>query len=187
VENGPAFIRTKMSLLNAIPNASAVIFKKEVYLAATGEENTFRLAGDWLLWIKMLQRADVAFVAMPLNYFRSHPKNVRLLSERNGLSIEETCRVISYIALNVELSPVEFNRMIWNFIDLWEVHVLNYRIPRQSSVRVYQELKKIDPNVGKRILKRFWRSPSGLLKVGPRFITNGSKPGEPDYRLKATN
>ncbi len=170
VEDGSAFICSKMSLLNAIPNASAVLFRKEIYLAAAGEENTFRLAGDWLLWIKMLQLSDVAFVAMPLNYFRSHPKNVRLLSEKSGLSLEETCRILGYIARNIDLSPVEFNRMIWHFIDLWEAHVLKFRIPRQSSVRVYQELIKIDPTLNRRILKRFWRSPAGMMKAGLRLI-----------------
>jgi glycosyltransferase involved in cell wall biosynthesis len=163
-EAGYDFIRTKMSALNAIPNASAVLFRKDIYLAATGEEETFRLAGDWLLWVKMLQVSDVAFVAMPMNYFRTHQNNVRKESQSSGVSLEETCRVISYIAKNIALPPEDFNRMLWNFLDLWEKHLMEYNIPLHTTNLVYRRMKEIDPYLKNRIMKKIKRNPLLMLK-----------------------
>src|SRR5579871_2477295 len=50
-----------------LPNASAVVFRKSVYEATGGADETMQLCGDWHLWAKMLLRSDVAFVAEPLN------------------------------------------------------------------------------------------------------------------------
>ena len=47
---------------NTIPNASAVLMRRSVLLD-TGKLNMeMRLAGDWMLWAKMLMISDIAFV-----------------------------------------------------------------------------------------------------------------------------
>jgi glycosyltransferase involved in cell wall biosynthesis len=57
---------------NTIPNASAVVFRKNIYEEAGYADEWIRYCGDWLLWVKMLMISDLAFVAWPLNYHRRH-------------------------------------------------------------------------------------------------------------------
>jgi hypothetical protein len=62
---------------NTIPNASAVLVRRDLLLWAIQSVEPMRLTGDWLTSSRVLMRADVAFVAEPLNYFRSHRRSVR--------------------------------------------------------------------------------------------------------------
>lgn len=61
---------------NAIPNASAVIFRRCAALA-TEMPAGYRFCGDWLFWARLLARGDVAYTAEPLNYFRCHTNTTR--------------------------------------------------------------------------------------------------------------
>lgn len=62
---------------NTIPNASAVLVRKDVFQRAVRGAESHRLAGDWWTWVRMLLESDIAFVAEPLNYFRMHERSVR--------------------------------------------------------------------------------------------------------------
>ena len=57
---------------NTIPNASAVVFRKDKFIEAGWAEESMRLCGDWMTWARILFCSDVAFVARPLNCFRRH-------------------------------------------------------------------------------------------------------------------
>jgi glycosyltransferase involved in cell wall biosynthesis len=71
---------------NTIPNASAVLFRRSVFEDVGGANGEFRTCGDWLLWLKVLLKYDVAFVAKPLNYFRFHPNSVISLAQKSSKS-----------------------------------------------------------------------------------------------------
>lgn len=85
---------------NTIPNASAVVFRREVFERAGGATDTMRLCGDWMTWVSMLLISDVAFVSASLNRFRAHPNSVR---ETCSLPqyCEEEYRVKSFILEHV--------------------------------------------------------------------------------------
>ncbi|WP_179374550.1 glycosyltransferase [Winogradskyella wichelsiae] len=74
--NGQDFIEKNLIFENGIPNASAVLFKKELYKEIGGVDQNIPNCADWLLWIKMLSRGHVAFVSEPLNAFRRHGNSV---------------------------------------------------------------------------------------------------------------
>ncbi len=57
---------------NTIPNASAVLFRKQIYEEAGFADEWIRYCGDWLMWVRMLMISDLVFVAEPLNYHRRH-------------------------------------------------------------------------------------------------------------------
>lgn len=61
---------------NTIPNASAVLFRKNVYDMIGGAEEDVETCGDWYVWLKILLVSDVAFIAQHLNYFRKHKNSV---------------------------------------------------------------------------------------------------------------
>jgi len=94
--SGRKEIAEKMVHENTIPNASAVLFRKEVYLQCGGADETMRLCGDWLLWTKMLLVSDVCFIAEPLNHFRLTSASVRnKYNVRN--SLKEKLKVLALI------------------------------------------------------------------------------------------
>ena len=47
-----------LSRINTIPNASAVLFRKAAYRCVGDLPLSFRLCGDWLVWISMLQKHE---------------------------------------------------------------------------------------------------------------------------------
>jgi len=76
-----------------IPNASAVLWRREILERAGGPPTDMRLSGDWMAYINVLHLSDMAFVSTPLNYFRQHQANVRTRVMRQGTPTRETLRV----------------------------------------------------------------------------------------------
>lgn len=75
--HGKDFILNKMLEYNGIPNASALVFKKELLKKAGFANENQRLFSDWLQWIKFLAISDIAICNQYLNYFREHQSTVR--------------------------------------------------------------------------------------------------------------
>ena len=76
IQNGIDYIIKFLAHKNTIPNASAVIFKKEAYLNVNGVDKDVKYVSDWLLWLKLLLIGDIAFVSQSYNKFRFHDKSV---------------------------------------------------------------------------------------------------------------
>lgn len=91
--DGYAECRNYMVRCNTVPNASAVVFRKAVYQRVGGADESLRLCGDWKLWAAMALTGKVAYLAEPLNYFRSHDASVRTVSKQSGIYFAEKFRV----------------------------------------------------------------------------------------------
>ncbi|MBC7887149.1 MAG: glycosyltransferase family 2 protein [Ferruginibacter sp.] len=76
VMEGMEFIRRFLVHKNVIPNASAVVFKKNVFMQAGAAVESLPTNSDWLTWLKILVNKKLAFVAGPHNMFRQHPESV---------------------------------------------------------------------------------------------------------------
>lgn len=83
VMDGKEFINRFLIHLNAIPNASAVLFRRSIFEQAGRANSHLRTNGDWLMWLKMLCFGKVAYVAEPLNYFRYHDHSVIARAHQN--------------------------------------------------------------------------------------------------------
>ncbi len=97
---GVSFVENFMSVKNVIPNASAVIFKKELFDNSIFSDSLLqmKMCGDWFFWIQLLLKSNIAFLAETLNYFRNHEevsrnhyttsqKKLRLLEEKEVLDL----------------------------------------------------------------------------------------------------
>jgi len=109
---------------NTIPNASAVLFRRSVFLESGCAPAGMRIAGDWLTWVKMLLISDIAFTEKHLNYFRQHVSSVRSTIDESTMSLERwqvrgliarRCRLdrISRTIL-AKMTADEFVRMVAN-------------------------------------------------------------------------
>lgn len=82
--NGAVELATALSIKNTIPNASAVVFRKEALrrtLRECGDElKKMKVAGDWLVYANMLRRGRIGFIAKSLNAHRRHKSSVSTAS-----------------------------------------------------------------------------------------------------------
>lgn len=74
--SGVDFIKNFLLEKNVIPNASAVLFRKEAYYKINGVDLDVKACADWLLWMKILTVGKIAFSPLILNYFRYHKESV---------------------------------------------------------------------------------------------------------------
>ena len=101
---------------NTIPNASAVVFRREAFLASGSAPGEMRLCGDWLTWVRLLQQGDVIFSAQHLNHFRTHAKTVRSNTSSFRM-VSESVTVRLFIA-GLAPSASEIQQQIANEIKL---------------------------------------------------------------------
>lgn len=163
--SGPEECRKYLIIHNTIFNASAVLFKKSVYIQAGFVDEQFRYVGDWMQWVKMLLISDVVFVAEHLNYFRKHQHTTRSISYLNFNELNEYYTVLKFIADRIKLdSKVLRNSSLasrWLLASKSPITLTSII----NLFKVYQKGKRIDPLIIKRILSYFIvRSKKGLLK-----------------------
>lgn len=80
VGSGVREIKEQLYYKSIIPNASAAIFKKSAVSDLFFDEvRNMKFAGDWLFWIKVLQKGDITYSAQKLNNFRNHSGTTRNL------------------------------------------------------------------------------------------------------------
>ena len=140
---------------NTILNASAVVFRKSAYLEAGGADADFKLAGDWLMWIKILLRGDVSFCAEPLNYFRRHNSSVRSSVGNGARRIIERYRVTEYVLSEV---PVEKNlreKVLDRLASDWigAVAPKSNRAQRRANRAIFALAKRSDQRIKARLMK----------------------------------
>ena len=87
---------------STIQNASAVVFKRDLCDVVGGADESLKLAADWKLWASLLCVSDLAFVAEPLNYFRTHGSSVRGRT-RTWTEITEGLQVMKYIVERLDV------------------------------------------------------------------------------------
>lgn len=87
-----------------VNNASAVLFRRSSLEAAGGVDTSFRYTGDWLVYIKLSMRGNLAYVARCLNYYREHAANASKQSLANGAQLFERQKCFAYIYAQQVLS-----------------------------------------------------------------------------------
>ena len=100
---------------NCIPNASAVMFRKDKMVAIGMADETFKLNGDWLFWIRLMENSKVAFVAKSLNYFRKHNTTVRNTLQKVGTGVYEYSKILEYLLLNFQMTEKEKRSIMLRF------------------------------------------------------------------------
>lgn len=141
---------------NTIPNASAVLIRRSIYEKAGCVDETMRLCGDWMLWIKMLLLSDIAFVAEPLNYFRVHSGIVRHKAFINGVDVEESYQVLRHILGNLSFARQVVEQVCEEMIDRWLYIVFSQegKISWERNYRIYKIASDVDSKLKLRLLKK---------------------------------
>jgi glycosyltransferase involved in cell wall biosynthesis len=106
VAAGDAELRASLAIKNTIPNVSATIHRRETLLramrACSSDLETYRVAGDWCVYVNELLEGDLAFTPASLNYHRRHSGSITLA--RFGLpELSEIARMQRYVSRRTDV------------------------------------------------------------------------------------
>lgn len=100
--------RKYLAVKNTIPNVSAVLFRRDTLRHAMDREldtmSNFRIAGDWIAYLAVLEQGDIAFVPESLNLHRRHASSVTNGSDRRSHMLE-VLRVQQLVSRRYRLGP----------------------------------------------------------------------------------
>jgi glycosyltransferase involved in cell wall biosynthesis/GT2 family glycosyltransferase len=82
VADGLDEIRLALAIKNTIPNVSGVLFRRDALRRVLSEAfdaiSSFRIAGDWATYVKLLEQGRIAFSPKALNLHRRHSSSVTI-------------------------------------------------------------------------------------------------------------
>lgn len=105
-------------ITNTIPNASAALFRKDIFIKAGGPNPKWKLNGDWFFYAQMLMISDLAFCSKTLNHFRKHTDTQRQRSNENPLIYWEILHLMDYIIKHTNPDPKDI-KWGYNNVSRW--------------------------------------------------------------------
>lgn len=103
INSGIDEIKYTLSITNTILNVSSVVWKKKDYTDIFSQAASFKVAGDWYIYTKVLEDGDIAFSNLSLNYYRKHSNSVCTVVKAD-IEYAEICRIQDMIANKYHLS-----------------------------------------------------------------------------------
>lgn len=157
INHGQDEIRRYLIQRNTIPTLSAVLCRKRVLEEVGYFDESLRLSGDYLTWVRMLMRSDIAFSARAMNYFRYHDGSVRSRSSQEGLLIQGRYRVLEAIRDGMELTPAELETALNRVLKSWLKKQFRRHKPisLQGGWQILRLARRVDPRLGRRLLTRW--------------------------------
>jgi hypothetical protein len=131
---------------NTVPNASAVVFRRDVYERVGGADEKMRMCGDWKLWAAMALQGKVAYLGEPLNYFRTHAASVRSKSSKQALDAAEYLQVIRWIMEQVMPAEPVLKRLCRMQACFWVPALLSTRVPLSLKWSILKNVWAVDPH-----------------------------------------
>lgn len=75
-----------------IPNLSAALLRKDLYLQVGRLSEKYLVASDWAFWLSLSEVTNFYYIALPLNNFRQHETTIR-----NSIKVEKQILEIFHI------------------------------------------------------------------------------------------
>lgn len=139
INDGKDEILNKLFYKNVIPNASAVIFKKEAV-----QKNVFKIiskmkfAGDWFFWIKILECGKISYNPAKLNDFRIHSATTRTRkpNAQEIIRFKEYFYILNYVSSKYKVS--------WQYkYHYWIMKEFNSKLNLFNSIDQFKLIKYI--------------------------------------------
>jgi glycosyltransferase involved in cell wall biosynthesis len=146
VADGREECRRYMARACYVQNASAVVFRKAAYDLTGGADESLRICGDWKLWCSLMLNGEMAYVAEPLNYFRTHNATAR---SRFGLwraGIVEWLTVVRWILDQAPPDEESLRAIRAHHADLWVPALLSMEVPWSIKGEIFRRARAIDPH-----------------------------------------
>lgn len=105
-KNGMEEVREQLLIHCSIQNASSAIIRRDLALHAVRGLGRYKACGDWIFYVRVLQRSDLVHHAGKLNYFRWYHDNISNKASKAGLWVTEGIDTIR----NVRYAKAGFSR-----------------------------------------------------------------------------
>jgi glycosyltransferase involved in cell wall biosynthesis len=146
-------IKSSLVFRNTIPNASAVIFKKQfsniIYKPFFKRMN---FTGDWIFWISILRKTEIVYFAEILNFQRDHIESTRA---HKGIA-KEIQRIKEYIK-SINFAAHNSNTKIdWQHTNYdWFFLQLTTHVPFNWQTVIILSLQSRSTTFFKRLYKEY--------------------------------
>ncbi|WP_338134420.1 glycosyltransferase [Cohnella candidum] len=120
IREGIHEIRDTLVVKNTIPNVSGAVFKNMDYSEILPRLPDYKIAGDWMFYVWLLQKGKISYVPAPLNMHRRHSNSVTT-SENKQLHYREVTAVQDYI-----LDVFEVTASSREKVELYRTSLQNY-------------------------------------------------------------
>ncbi|KFD38467.1 glycosyltransferase family 2 protein [Schleiferia thermophila] len=149
-----------MLLHNTIPNASAVVFRREALAGLLPLDESFKLNGDWFFYVRLLSCSEkFCYTAKAMNFFRYHPQTQRRAARNKTHAFFEILQIQDYIRSRfpqAEESFVHARRMCatWWIGNINGSALFNVKLLK-SHYKLYQAFKPYFRHLWWRIVWHF--------------------------------
>lgn len=133
-----------LSFSCVIPNLSAAIIKRDLFVKINGLSEKYLVVADWEFWLDLTDETDFYYVSEPLNNFRQHSTTIRSSIKMKTQIVEIYKMFYNHISKN-QLSPQQKHRLKVGAGAVWfSFFVENKKAWRECFKAVSEEIKKID-------------------------------------------
>jgi glycosyltransferase involved in cell wall biosynthesis len=134
-------IRDTLAVKNTIPNVSAVLMRRLDLSGVEDKLATLRNAGDWLLYVYLLEHGSIAFVPDALNSHRRHPSSVTIGG--NGLNLMRETLMVQQLVIERHRISADTDRKRENNLQrIYEYLGLGSNGP--ASYKDHEALRTVD-------------------------------------------
>jgi glycosyltransferase involved in cell wall biosynthesis len=128
--SGYDFCRDHLFLVCRIPNASAVVFRRELVMNnLLWIDQNFKNSGDWKLWLNIALHTDLIWLNKDLNYFRKHANNV---TNSQQYLKSEALTILKEIINNKSLKK---QYRLFESCCIWSFNTLSWRRDAKYSMK----------------------------------------------------
>jgi glycosyltransferase involved in cell wall biosynthesis len=144
---------------NTIPNASAVLLRRDTFLQVGGADEQMRFASDWLTWVRMLIVSDLAFVADPLNFFRYHRSSFGATCAHGPVEILDRLAVQRHILRNLavprDIQKAAIGYTVSEWLRCW---IRDSRaFTKRDHLSILREVRRLDARFFVAAIGHFFR------------------------------
>lgn len=115
--DGKAFIKEYLAYSNEIQNASCAIFSKKAAQEIDKDYMNYKGAGDWLFWIRIVEKGNVCFLNRKNNNYRLHINSTSSLST-NGVGLKEMFFITGWLRDNEYLDNKQYRKCRYNNLSM---------------------------------------------------------------------
>lgn len=109
--SGKDEIEKYLSANNTIINVSSVVWRNSKDLDSIFKEaENYKIAGDWYIYVRVLEFGDIAYCAKPLNYYRKHGSSSVTSSTSLDKELQEVSKIQSMVEKKYSLTEGE---LVW--------------------------------------------------------------------------
>jgi glycosyltransferase involved in cell wall biosynthesis len=145
--------RTRLVRYNTVPNASAVLFRKEIWDRVGGADDSMCLCGDWKVWVSMALEGKIAYVSEPLSYYRLHDTSVTSTVNFASVHVREWLKMTRWMLAHVTPATDVLEKVYENHAHRWVPALLSFRVPLDVKLAILHDVRAVDPHPVRRITR----------------------------------